>query len=126
MKNMPRRIIWFLGLVSIAVVLWLVIGEALPILFYPNLPYFNFFKFSFWVLALGCVLSIYRVCKGPTASDRIVAVDILGILIIGFCACLSIPTGRTWYLNVSIAWVVQSFVSTLALAKYLENKDFDE
>ena len=59
-------------------------------------------------------------------GDRIVAIDILGILIVGFCALLCIPTGRGWYIDIGIAWALQSFIATLALSKYLEGKGFDE
>jgi multicomponent Na+:H+ antiporter subunit F len=55
-----------------------------------------------------------------------VAVDILGILIVGFCAILGIPTGRDWYIDIGIAWALQSFISILALAKYLEGRRFEE
>jgi multicomponent Na+:H+ antiporter subunit F len=64
--------------------------------------------------------------RGPTAADRAVAIDILGILIVGFCAILSIPTGRSWYMDVAIAWGLQSFIATIALAKYLEGRDLDD
>jgi multicomponent Na+:H+ antiporter subunit F len=55
-----------------------------------------------------------------------VAIDILGILIVGFCAILSIPTGRTWYIDIGIAWALQSFIGTIALAKYIEGRNLDE
>ncbi|PIU41740.1 MAG: cation:proton antiporter [Candidatus Omnitrophica bacterium CG07_land_8_20_14_0_80_42_15] len=71
-------------------------------------------------------MCIYRIGKGPTGADRIVALDILGIMIVGLCAILTISTGRSWYIDIGIAWVLQSFISTLALAKYLEGKGFDE
>jgi multicomponent Na+:H+ antiporter subunit F len=50
----------------------------------------------------------------------------MGILIVGFCAILSIPTGRDWYIDIAIAWALQSFIGALALAKYLEGRGFDE
>jgi multicomponent Na+:H+ antiporter subunit F len=50
----------------------------------------------------------------------------LGRLIVGICALLSISTKRSWYIDIGIAWALQSFISTLALAKFLEGKDFDE
>lgn len=78
------------------------------------------------MLLVSALFCLYRVCKGPTAPDRVVATDILGILIVGFCAVLGLPTGRGWYIDIGIAWALQSFISTLALAKYLEGKDFDE
>lgn len=78
-----------------------------------------------WILFL-VGLCLFRVFRGPTAPDRAVAVDMLGILLVGFCAILSIPTGRDWYIDIAIAWALQSFVGIMALAKYLENKHFDE
>ena len=86
----------------------------------------NFLARAFLWLFLSAVLCIYRVLRGPTAPDRAVAVDMLGILIIGFCAILSISTGRDWYIDIGLAWALQSFIGIMALAKYLEGKDFDE
>ena len=72
------------------------------------------------------MLCLWRVLRGPTAPDRAVAIDMLGILIVGFCAILSLPTGRDWYIDIGIAWALQSFIGIMALAKHLEGKDFDE
>ncbi len=81
----------------------------------------------FLVLLLICVfLCLYRVGAGPTPPDRTVAIDILGILMIGFCAILSLYTGKDLYMNVAIAWALLSFIGTTALAKYLEGRTFDE
>jgi multicomponent Na+:H+ antiporter subunit F len=80
----------------------------------------------FIVLFLSASLCLYRILKGPTSADRIVAIDILGILVVGFCALLGIATHRDWYIDIGIAWALQSFISTLALAKYLEGRGFDE
>lgn len=121
-----RIAIYFICLGAIAAALVGVFTLNIPILFYRELPYLAFFKRSFFVLLLSAVLCLYRVLRGPTAADRIVAIDILGILIVGFCAVVGIPTGRLWYIDIGIAWTLQSFISTLALAKYLEGKDLDE
>ena len=83
-------------------------------------------KRVFYVLLLCGLFCLWRILKGPTPADRIVAIDILGILILGFCAILGIATGRGWYIDIGIAWALQSFISTLALAKYLEGRNFDE
>ena len=86
----------------------------------------EFLARSFLWLLISAVMCLYRVLRGPTAPDRAVAIDMLGILIVGFCAILSIPTGRDWYIDIGIAWALQSFIGIMALAKYLEGKDFDE
>lgn len=124
--RITKRARYFLGAAAMLLALSAIFAVNIPILFYHKLPYVSFLKHCFLVLLLGAALCIYRVLRGPTAADRIVAIDILGILIVGFCAIVTIPTGRLWYMDIGIAWALQSFVATLALSKYLEGNDLDE
>jgi multicomponent Na+:H+ antiporter subunit F len=78
------------------------------------------------LLLVGAFLCLYRLGRGPTAPDRTVAVDTLGTLIVGFCALYALGSGSTFYINVGIAWALLSFVGSIALAKYLEGKAYDE
>lgn len=117
---------WFIGLVVLAGIITLIILRPLPFLFYPNLPLMGFFSRGLYIIVLACFLCLYRIFRGPTGADRIVAVDIFGIMIIGLCALLTITTRRSWYIDIGIAWALQSFISTLALSKYLEGRGFDE
>ncbi len=80
----------------------------------------------FVLLLIGCFMCLYRIMVGPTPPDRMVAIDIMGILVVGFCALYSIRTGRDFYLYIAITWAILSFVATLALAKFLEGRSFDE
>ncbi len=77
-------------------------------------------------LLICFALCLYRILRGPTPADRSVATDILGIMVVGFCAILAIYTKKDWYMDIAIAWALQSFIGTLALAKFLEGKHFDE
>ncbi|MBN1456852.1 MAG: cation:proton antiporter [Sedimentisphaerales bacterium] len=77
-------------------------------------------------LLICCFLCLYRVGRGPSAPDRTVAIDILGTVMVGFCAILSMVTGKDFYLNIALAWALLSFIGTLALAKFLEGRNFDE
>jgi len=77
-------------------------------------------------LCVCCFLCLYRMGRGPTAPDRTVAIDILGILIIGFSGLLGVVTGKDFYLNIALAWALLSFIGTIALAKFLEGRSFDE
>lgn len=77
-------------------------------------------------LIFCCFLCLYRIFKGPTAPDRAVAMDILGIVVVGFCALLILTTKRGFLMDIAIAWTLQSYIGVLALAKYLEGKHFDE
>ena len=85
-----------------------------------------FVYFGFGVLAFGAILCLYRIAIGPTAPDRAVAMDILGVLLVGFCAILAVETGQDFYLNVAIAWALLSFLGAIALAKFLEGKGLNE
>ena len=78
------------------------------------------------LLIVGCFLCLFRVALGPTPPDRAVAIDIIGVMVVGICGVFGIVTGRDWYLNIAIAWALLSFIGTLALAKYLEGRGFDE
>jgi multicomponent Na+:H+ antiporter subunit F len=77
-------------------------------------------------LLICCFLCLYRIGRGPSAPDRTVAIDILGIVVVGFCAIMSLVTGKDYYLNIALAWALLSFIGTIALAKFLEGRGFDE
>jgi multicomponent Na+:H+ antiporter subunit F len=69
---------------------------------------------------------MYRIIKGPTIPDRMVGIDIFGILVVGICAIISIQTEKSFILDIGIAWIILSFIGTLALAKYLTGKKLNE
>lgn len=118
-----KRLRWLIGLVTIIAIFAIIIFYPLPSLLEWQSP---LLRRCFSVLFFCGIFCLWRILKGPTPADRAVAIDILGILVLGFCAILGIPTGRDWYIDIGIAWALQSFISTLALAKYLEGRDFDE
>lgn len=118
-----RELRWAIGLLVIAAITAAIIFLPLPSLLEWQS---SLLKRAFFILFLCASFCLWRILRGPTAADRAVALDIFGILILGFCAILGIPTGRDWYIDIGIAWALQSFISILALGKYLEGKRFDE
>ena len=87
-------------------------------------------EFLFPALTVGllgcCAMCLYRIANGPLASDRMVAIDILGTVVVGFVAIISATTGLTYLLDIALVWALVSFVGTLALAKYLVGKRLNE
>ena len=73
-----------------------------------------------------CAMCLYRIGRGPTAPDRMVAIDILGTVVVGFVGILAAVTDKEYLLNVAIVWGLISFVGTLALAKHLEGRGLHE
>ncbi len=118
-----KRLRWFMGLAGIIATL-----AAIMILPIPSLLSWQsvYLEKAFFILLFCGSFCLWRLLMGPTPADRAAALDILGILIIGFCAIIGIPTGRDWYIDIAIAWALQSFISILALGKYLEGRRLDE
>ena len=110
----------------LVVVVGLIVVRPMPFLFYPDLPYLSFLGRALYIIIVAALMCLFRVAMGPTGADRLVAIDILGILIVGLCAVLTMSTGRSWYIDIGIAWALQSFISTLALSKHLEGRGFEE
>ncbi len=73
-----------------------------------------------------CGICMYRIIRGPSIPDRMVAVDIFGILVVGVCAIIAIQTERSFILDIGIAWIILSFIGTLTLAIYLTGKKLNE
>jgi len=121
-----KTIRYCIGLIALTILLEIVLLKPLDILIYPALPHLGILKRGMGIILLCAFFCLYRVAKGPQAADRIVGMDMLGILMVGICALLTISTKRSWYMDIGIAWGLQSFITTLAFTKFLEGKDFDE
>ena len=121
-----KKIRWILGTIGLVAAVVLIMLRPIPFLFFHDLPMVDYFGRALYIMVLMTALCFYRIFRGPASENRIVATDILGIVIVGLCALLTITTQRSWYVDIAIAWALQSFISTLALAKYLDGKGFDE
>ncbi len=77
-------------------------------------------------LILCIILCLHRILLGPTPADRAVAVDILGLMIVGCCGLIALFTRVSFFIDIGIAWALQSFIGTIALSKYLEGRNLDE
>jgi len=78
------------------------------------------------ILAVCCLFCLLRGWLGPTIADRMVAIDLMGILAVGMTALLVLITGREFVIDIALSWIFLSFIGTLALAKYLSHKTLDE
>ena len=75
------------------------------------------------ILALSMALAGWRIWKGPSIPDRIVALDLLAALIMGQIVLSITHNGFISYLDVATAIAIIAFLATVAFARYLENKD---
>lgn len=70
-------------------------------------------------LCLAFFVTIYRIIKGPTLPDRILGLDMLVAIAIGFIAVIGIKTGFTLYVDVAIALGLVGFLATVAFARFV-------
>ena len=81
----------------------------------------DFFLFIAAVLIFfGIMFGVLRLVLGRTVVDRVVAVDMLTIISISVIALYAHVSGRFIYLDVALVYGVLSFLSVLAVARYLE------
>lgn len=71
------------------------------------------------ILSLTFVITIYRVIFGPTLPDRVLALDMLVAVAIGFIAVIGIKTGYALYVDIAIALGLVGFLATVAFARFI-------
>lgn len=71
------------------------------------------------ILSLTFLITVIKVIYGPTLPDRILALDMLVAVAIGFIAVVGIKTGYTLYLDIAIALGLVGFLATVAFARFI-------
>lgn len=74
------------------------------------------------LLVVSMLLAAIRLCRGPSLPDRVVALDLMAILGVSFCALFGAAQDEDIYLDVAIILALISFVGTVAFAYYLERR----
>lgn len=78
------------------------------------------------MLALALLLNLMRLFRGPSLSDRILALDTLYINSIGLILLYGIHQGSPLYFEGALLIAMLGFVTTAALCKYLLRGDIIE
>jgi multicomponent Na+:H+ antiporter subunit F len=72
------------------------------------------------VICVGILLCLMRMLKGPTASDRAVAVDTITTTVVALLVLLGFVFKRYVYLDVALVYSLLAFVGLVAIARFLE------
>lgn len=72
------------------------------------------------IAAVG--LAFVRLIRGPSLADRVVALDMMTVLIVAFCGLFAISSGEQAFLDVAIVLALVGFLATVALARYAERR----
>lgn len=74
------------------------------------------------LLGLALLLSVVRIVIGPTLADRVLALDLMTVIAMGFVGTIAIRTGLMLYLDIAIALALLGFLATVALARYIMSR----
>ena len=75
------------------------------------------------ILGVSLVIAFIRLVKGPTLPDRIVAMDLFGMLVVGLIVVLAGWTGVSATLDAAIVIALIGFLGTVGYATYVERGD---
>lgn len=77
---------------------------------------------GFIMVMLSVAIGFIRLAKGPTLADRVVALDMMTVIIVAFCGLYAIFAEQTAFLDVAIVMALIGFLATVALARYAERE----
>lgn len=78
------------------------------------------------LLSFALVLNLWRLVRGPSIPDRILALDTMYINTIALCVLFGIYQNTMLYFEAALLIAVMGFVGTVALSKYLLRGDIIE
>ncbi|AFK18781.1 pH regulation protein F [Haloferax mediterranei ATCC 33500] len=91
------------------------------------LTWMNDVLFAGLVLAAGLTLLVsYRVIRGPTVPDRVVALDTIGTNVVAIAALYAIWSNQGYFVGVSLVLAIIGFISTITVARYVTEGDIIE
>lgn len=81
---------------------------------------------GFACLGLAALLNLWRLLRGPSAADRILALDTLTINAIALIVLFCIARGTALYFEAALLLAMVGFVGTVAYCKFLLRGDIVE
>ena len=82
-------------------------------------------NFAFVAIMAGMAISLIRLARGPSMPDRVVALDLITVLAVAFCAVYAIASNEPAFLDVAIALALVAFLATVAFARFVERRTSD-
>ena len=72
------------------------------------------------MITVAAGLTFVRLLKGPTLPDRVIAIDLIGVLMVCLLVVTAAATGQEAFLDVAMVVALISFVGTVAYSRYIE------
>lgn len=79
-------------------------------------------SFGFVMVFLTVAFAFWRLVRGPSLPDRVVALDMMTVAIVAFCGLAAVRSGDAAFLDVALALALVGFLATVALARFAERQ----
>ena len=76
--------------------------------------------FATLILCITIFLCILRAVKGPTAGDRLIAINVVGTKTIILILIVSFIIHETYFIDVALVYALISFIASIVIAKYIK------
>jgi multicomponent Na+:H+ antiporter subunit F len=70
------------------------------------------------IFVILAIAMLYRVVKGPTMQDRVLAVNVLGTNTVVILALLAAGFEEPWFLDIALVYALLNFLMTIAISKF--------
>jgi multicomponent Na+:H+ antiporter subunit F len=80
----------------------------------------------FVMIGVALLLAFVRLARGPSLSDRVIALDLIAVLAVGLIAMVAFEAEQAVFLDAAIVLALVAFLGTVAFARYLESRAHDE
>jgi multicomponent Na+:H+ antiporter subunit F len=78
------------------------------------------------LVGMAMFLTFIRLVRGPTLPDRVVALDLMGVLTVGMIAAYAVATDQPGLMDPAAVVALVGFLGTVAFARYLVKRGRDE
>ncbi|MEQ8357631.1 MAG: K+/H+ antiporter subunit F [Kiloniellaceae bacterium] len=82
--------------------------------------------FGFACFALGLLLNFYRLARGPSIADRVLALDTMVINGIALLILFGIRSETPMYFEATLLFAMVGFISTVAYCRFILRGDIIE
>jgi multicomponent Na+:H+ antiporter subunit F len=77
---------------------------------------------SLVILAIALFVALYRVVRGPTLPDRVVAIDLIGACAVCLMVAAAARRQEAAFLDAAVVIALLGFLGTVAYARYAERR----
>ncbi|WP_409524339.1 monovalent cation/H+ antiporter complex subunit F [Nitrincola sp. MINF-07-Sa-05] len=77
-------------------------------------------KITFAIMGLAILVVFVRLVKGPTLPDRVVALELVASIMVGFIGVHAVSTNKASFIDVAIVLALTAFLAAIGFARFLE------